>query len=311
MLGKVTDHRIFILIDGTLDEALEGFITDRRSRGLSPRTIDFYIEKLSRFRKYSQDKGILQVDDISASEIRLYLLHLSETSNNGGVHAHYRALRSFFNWWEKELDDFQNPIKKVSPPKVINNPREGIAIEDVMKMVSACNTGLAERDKAILLSLVDTGCRASEFLSINIGDIDLVNGEIRILHGKGDKYRTVYLGRNSRRVVRRYLKTRNEAFNHTPLWITHDGCRLTISGLRQIIRRRAGDAKIDAPGIHDFRRCFAIEFLRNDGDIFTLQKILGHSSLEMVKRYLAIAKGDCETAHRKASPVDRWSTQTK
>jgi len=174
-----------------------------------------------------------------------------------------------------------------------------------MKLVAECKTGLAERDKAILLSLVDTGCRASEFLSVNIGDLDFVNGEIRILHGKGDKYRTVYLGRNSRRAVRRYLKTRKELSSHSPLWITNDGCRLTFSGLRQIIRRRAWDAQIDSPGIHDFRRCFAIEFLRNDGDIFTLQKILGHSSLEMVKRYLAIAKTDCEIAHRKASPVDR------
>ena len=201
-----TNHRIFILMDGTLDEALEGFITDRRSRGLSSRTIDFYIEKLSRFRKYIQDKGILQVDDISASDIRLYLLRLSETSDNGGVHAHYRALRSVFNWWKNESEKYHNPIKKVSPPKVTNNPKEGKAIDDVMKLVAVCKTGLAERDKAILFSLVDTGCRASEFLSINIGDIDLVNGEIRILHGKGDKYRTVYLGRNSRRAVRRILK---------------------------------------------------------------------------------------------------------
>jgi integrase/recombinase XerD len=166
---------------------------------------------------------------------------------------------------------------------------------------------MAERDKAILLSLVDTGCRASELLSINIADIDLVNGEIRILHGKGDKFRTVYLGKNSRRAVRRYLKTRSELFNHSPLWITNDGCRLAISGLREIIRRRARDANIDSPGIHDFRRCFAIEFLRNEGDIFTLQKILGHSSLEMVRRYLALARADCEIAHRKASPVDRWN----
>jgi len=308
MLGKVTEQRIFILIDGTLDEALEGFITDRRSRGLSPRTIDFYIEKLSRFRKFFQEKGILQIVEISTADIRLYLLGLSESCNNGGVHAHYRALRSFFNWWEGESEGNTNPIKKVSPPKVINNPKEGIAIDDVMKMVSACKTGMAERDKAILLSLVDTGCRASEFLSINIGDMDLVNGDIRILHGKGDKYRTVYLGRNSRRAVRRYLKTRSELFAHSPLWITNDGCRLTYSGLRQIIRRRARDANLKTPGIHDFRRCFAIEFLRNEGDIFTLQRILGHSSLEMVKRYLAIAKADCESAHRKASPVDRWNT---
>ena len=52
-------------------------------------------------------------------------------------------------------------------------------------MVNACKTGLAERDKAILLSLVDTGCRASEFLTIDIGNLDLINGEIQIFQGKG------------------------------------------------------------------------------------------------------------------------------
>ncbi|MCJ7732999.1 MAG: phage integrase N-terminal SAM-like domain-containing protein, partial [Anaerolineales bacterium] len=191
MNGKETEHRIFILIDGTLDENLEGFITDRKSRGLSNRTIDFYVEKLSRFKRYIQEKGILLLDDISAADIRLYLLELSKTSNNGGVHAYYRAIKSFFNWWEKECEDFQNPIKKVSPPKVVNNPKEGIFIDDVMKMVKACNTGLAKRDKAILLSLVDTGWRASEFLSIDIRNLDLMNGEIQIMLVKGGKFRTV------------------------------------------------------------------------------------------------------------------------
>ena len=124
--------------------------------------------------------------------------------------------------------------------------------------------------------------------------------------GKGGKQRIVYIGRNSRRHIRRYLNTRPELFMNSPLWITKDGCRLTYSCLREIIRRRAKEAQVDEPGIHDFRRCFAIEFLRNDGDIFTLQKILRHSSLEMVKRYLFISNADCETAYRKANPVDNW-----
>jgi site-specific recombinase XerD len=70
MFGKETEQRIFILIEGTLDEVLEGFITDRKSRGLSSRTIEFYIEKLSRFKKYIQVRDINLLDDISASDIR-------------------------------------------------------------------------------------------------------------------------------------------------------------------------------------------------------------------------------------------------
>jgi integrase/recombinase XerD len=307
MLTQETNHRILQIVEGTLENALPGFFIVRKSRGLSKRTIAYYEEKLFRFLKYANNQGIEYLYEIQADFIRLYILHLSETCNNGGVHAHYRVLRSFFNWYEKECDDFNNPISKISPPKVNHQPKEGITIQNVMKMVNACTTANAARDKAILLTLTDTGCRASEFLSINIAELELIKGEIEILHGKGNKLRTIFLGRNCRRAMRIYLKTRNGILENSPLWVAHDECRLTYSGLREIIRRRARGASIDEPGIHDFRRCFAIEFLRNEGDIFTLQRILGHSSLEMVKRYLAIAKSDCETAHRKASPVDNWT----
>ena len=122
-----TNHRIFILMDGTLDEALEGFITERRSRGLSPRTIDFYIEKLSRFRKYSSSTGLSNLDEISSADIRLYLLKLAETCSNGGVHAHYRALRSFFNWWDEENDDYNSHVYPFVLRR-INLPQEAVAI---------------------------------------------------------------------------------------------------------------------------------------------------------------------------------------
>jgi site-specific recombinase XerD len=70
-------------------------------------------------------------------------------------------------------------------------------------------------------------------------------------------------------------------------WLTDEGERLTYWGLNEVIRRRAKAAKVQKPGLHDFRRAFALNFLRNGGDIFTLQRLLGHADLQVLRRYLA------------------------
>jgi site-specific recombinase XerD len=209
-------------------------------------------------------------------------------------------------WWEDEveLDGWSNPIRKVKPPKLPLAPIEPVPLDDIKAMVKSCDksfTGL--RDKAILLALLDTGARAQEFLSMQLGDINQVSGEITIRHGKGRKYRVVFIGKNARKAVRGYLKNRSDQCQ--ALWVSITEEPLTYWGLREIVRRRSRTAKIETPSLHSFRRAFAINMLRAGIDVFSLQKLMGHADLQVLRRYLAQTTEDIAKAHRIGSPVDK------
>jgi site-specific recombinase XerC len=118
------------------------------------------------------------------------------------------------------------------PPRVVAQPLPRISLEDVKRMVDVCFTDLADRDRAILLTQVDTGARRAELVALDVGDVDLANGEVMIRHGKGDKFRLVWMGERCRKAVKRYLKCRKTLTPCSPLFATYEEDRLTFSGLR-------------------------------------------------------------------------------
>ena len=186
-------------------------------------------------------------------------------------------------------------------------PLEPVAFKTVSLMLDTCglNTFTGFRDKAIILFLLDTGVRASELLSINIEDINQAHGDILIRHGKGHKPRYVYIEKHSKRALRKYLTKRED--DNPALWVTiprYDSRRINYDGLRAIIVRRAKQAGVIAPSLHDFRRAFALSMLRSGTDIFTLAKLMGHKGIHVLQRYLKQTNEDAEIAHRKASPVE-------
>jgi len=136
-----------------------------------------------------------------------------------------------------------------------------------------------------------------------LADINQAQGDVLIRSGKGRKPRTVYIGKQSRRALRRYLKHRQD--NHLALWVTHDGTsRLAYGGLRMMIIRKSKQAGIKTPSIHDFRRGFALSMLRNGTDIFTLAKLMGHADITVLQRYLKQTDQDTKAAFIRASPID-------
>jgi integrase/recombinase XerD len=289
-----------------LVKQVEAFLLDRRIRGLAPGTLRFYRQKLVLFQTYCHQHGVGMVSKLSPTLIRQYLLWLSETGHNsGGVHGCYRALRAFLNWWEEEYEpeNWRNPIRKVKGPKVSAEPLPPADWDAVKAMADTCKGGAtAARDRALLLFLVDTGCRAGEALSIDLDDYDPIVGAVTVRKGKGGKGRTVYVGRQTRRAMRKYLRQRQ---NIGPLWQTVHGGRLSYDGLRAVITRRAKQADVEPPSLHSFRRLFALACLRNGMDLRRLQELMGHSTLNLLQRYTRLTDADVKAAHHKASPVDR------
>ena len=286
---------------------IAAFLTDRQARGLSDRTLQFYRCELGTWHDWMEERDASSLTDVTPDLLRRWLLSLAERRNPGGVHANYRAVKAFLRWvWEENEIVSTNPIRRVRPPKLPQEVLDPLASSDLKALLTTCESRsfFGCRDRAMLLALLDTGCRASEFLSLNIEDVDLSSGTVMVRHGKGGKQRITFLGTKSRREIRRYLRFRPGASDEAPLWVSHQGKRLTYSGLRSVVRRRAEIAGIPAPPLHSFRRAFATNSLRSGVNVYSLQRLMGHADLTMLRRYLKQTDSDLREAHRKAGPVD-------
>ena len=143
-------------------------------------------------------------------------------------------------------------------------------------------------------------------MALNVGDVDIEPESVLVRSGKGGKPRITFLGAKSRRALVRYLRHRGAATDYEPLWVTVGGKRLAYGGLRKIVWRRAKKAKVPVPSLHAFRRAFAILSLRSGADIYSLQRLLGHADLSVLRRYLKQTADDLRAAHEKHGPVDQW-----
>lgn len=305
---KKLDNPIDLFETDDLQTWLELFLYSRKAANLTESTLYFYHDKLSRFIEFCNNLAVEGITDISPLVIRKFLILLEERGHNsGGIHGFFRSIRAFLNFYENEAepDGWRNPIKKVKAPVVPLEPLDPVSIDTVRALINTCKTNSFYdlRDRAIILFLLDTGARSSECLSINCEDVDLITGTILIRSGKGRKPRETFLGETSRRALRKYL--RNRKSQHVVVWLNRNGVRLGRAGLREILRRRAKRANVTAPSPHAFRRSFALERWRAGVDLLTLSKLMGHSSLSTLHKYLKQTGDDLSQIARSSSPVDR------
>jgi integrase/recombinase XerD len=243
------------------------------------------------------------------------------------IHNFYISLCAFFTWAKRELD-LPNPIKAIPAPKFEQAPIEPFTKEEVEALLKACEQcneakttdrrkyimrrATGRRDQAIIMTLLDAGLRASELSALKVGDVDLKTGKVLVKHGrlggaKGGKGRTVFLGKAARRVLWRYLAEREDGEEpDAPLFLVKYDRPMNKNALRLIIVHLGQKAGVKKCHPHRFRHTFALTYLRAGGDVFTLQALLGHSTLDMVQHYARLAEIDIEQAHKRASPADNW-----
>ncbi len=294
----------------TLDRDLLEFYTDRRARGLAARTLKWYEQSLTIFREFLRTTGIARTEDVNASTVRAFVLFLQERGHSpGGVRNIWGAVKSFLTWYKDEYaPDWPHPMARVKAPKVPEVRLDPIPLADVKAMLDTCKgKGFTDtRDAALILALLDTAARASEFLAVNLNDVDLVEGVIMLRQTKGKCIRAVFLGQQARRAISRYLRKRGDLASDAPLWITNEGHRLKASGLRQILRRRGKQAGLSHEwGAHAFRRAACLALLRNGADVFTVQALAGHQDLATTRHYLKMLTEDLQAEHAAHSPADR------
>jgi site-specific recombinase XerD len=303
-----TDQGIRAFPQTDLEREIAAFLIDRQARGLAPGSLTFYRRKLGTAQRYLQARGVTEVGAITATDLRAMMVDLAKRHNPGGLHGIYRALRTFVYWWQLETEpkDRRNPFRRVRPPRLDDTPLEPVPLDDLRAMLATCKprTFGGDRDRALLLFLLDSGCRRAECHALNVGHVDLATGSVLIVRGKGGKSRTTFVGAKTRRALVRYLRHRPPVGGDDPLWISERGTRLALSSLQVIVRRRAQRAGVPVPGLHAFRRSFAISALRSGCDLITLQRMLGHSSLAVISRYLLQVDDDLRATHAKVGPVD-------
>jgi integrase/recombinase XerD len=288
----------------TLPDAVGVFLMDREARNFTPKTLAYYRERLGYLLPYCTEHGIGNADELTAAVIRAYLVHRQGRGlAPHTVHGDARAIRTFVRFLAD--DGLIDSAPQFAMPKLPKTILPAFTPTDIDRLLDAC---LNERDRLIVLVLLDTGLRAAELCALNGGDIDTVTGSVLVRNGKGQKARVTYLGARTRRELARYWRNEGKPAPHVPVWTSNnDGERLTDSGLRQILRRIGTRAGVAHCHPHTFRRTMALWSMRAGMNIHVLAALLGHADIDVLKQYLAIDGNDLQQAHRQYGAVDNMT----
>lgn len=297
-----------------------GYIRSLKVRNFSIRTIAATTWKLNKFLDYLTAQGIDLVDRISAQTIRDYQMSLYQSINRKGrpnTVGYQNGLLSTaknFTRYLKENDyivsDPGRNVAYAKEPKRL--PRGILTPAEARKIIHAPDTTtvLGYRDRTIMEVLYSSGIRKSELNNLTLADVDYHDGFLRIIEGKGRKDRIVPIGRIACRYLENYIKSVRPELIRDPynqyLFLTFRGRRFSKNAVWELIKKYAKKAKIKKNVCpHTLRHSCATSMLKNRADIVTIQRLLGHSSLDSTQVYTLLSITDLKEVHKRCHPREK------
>lgn len=304
----------------TLENAIAQFLIDQELKGNTSKTIEFYVNNLKYFSSHiGHDK---MTNDITIIDLNSYLLMLKKKPKMDGhpfrpkdgkgistttIQTYVRAVRSFLGWLYREGYINENLQEKYKLPKASKKVVEVLSDEEIETLMKSMKTTteMGLRNSCLVALMLDCGLRRNEVIFLNYDNIHISQGIIKVV-GKGQKERIVPLGLYTKKLLIKYMNGYRSMpeYDTKRLFIDKHLKPVSENCVKQLFVRLRKKTKIDRLHPHILRHTFSTKYLINGGDIFSLQQILGHTSLEMVRRYSHLASSYLVQNHKRFSPLD-------
>ncbi|CAN5712556.1 site-specific tyrosine recombinase XerD [soil metagenome] len=288
-------------------------------RGLSDNTVAAYRRDLARYVRFLSAREVTDAAAVDEALVRSFLASVS-ASTHGDDERPYRAtsvartlssVRSFHRSLVRDGVTDRDPAAGVAQPKLPRSLPHPLTVDEVQTLLQAPNPTTREglRDRAILELLYGSGLRVSELTGLDVDDVDLEEGSVRVL-GKGGKEREVPVGRYGRDAVGSYLSRARPLLvtgrDRGSLFLNQRGGRLSRQSCDRMVRTAARTAGIERHvSLHTLRHSFATHLLEGGADVRVVQELLGHASVATTQIYTLVTRDHLREVYYTSHPRAR------
>lgn len=288
---------------------LDRYLKSLEHDNASPYTVKNYGTDISQFLDYCVERDITTLEALNRDLVRDYLAYLDDEDYvRASIARRIFELRAFGDYLVRRHAWEHNLFRRIYAPRVPRRLPRYLTEEEVRRLIAAPDTSTTKglRDRAILEVLYASGVRVSELAGLNLDDVNLEAGELRVV-GKGDKERIVLLGRPAMKALHRYVASgRPEQIKErTPnaVFLNRLGGRLSTRSMDTIVRKAGIAAGIDQTVTpHLLRHTFATHMLDGGADLRVVQELLGHENIATTQIYANVTQGRAREIYLKAHP---------